>query len=496
MRKTLRLLIGCIGALMLVSCQPSNQNSISDNSLVSDKTDLRFKNGKLKIAQLTDVHWEPGSEVSEKNQETILKVLDTEKPDVVIFTGDVVTDKPAMEGWSRIVGMMEKAGIPFAVTMGNHDAENMDEDSIYDYLGKSRLFIGEKGPECLSGTGNYVLPVLASDGSQDVKALLYCLDSNDYTPDAERYGNYAWIDWKQIGWYREQSHLYTEKNNGTPLPSLAFFHIGLPEFKNVQDRPDRYGHWGENGGFPKINSGMFHAMIEQGDVMGVFVGHDHDNDYIGQEYGIALGYGRVSGHDAYGDLERGARIIELYEEGRQFDTWIATPSGRSQSWYYPSAITSDDEADAPLPAKQVTPTKQGVSYIYYEGKFKHTDHFKTNGTKKDEGVMKNFSILNAPSKDHFGYEFKTYLRIPKTGVYNFYLYSDDGSLLYIDGKTIIDNNGSHSAARKGGKVALEAGFHEVHLLYFEDYMGEKLKVKMSGRWMEEQEVPDEMLYLP
>ena len=392
--------------------------------------------------------------------------------------------------------MMEKAGIPFAVTMGNHDAENMDEDSIYDYLGKSRLFIGEKGPECLSGTGNYVLPVLASDGSQDVKALLYCLDSNDYTPDAERYGNYAWIDWKQIGWYREQSHLYTEKNNGTPLPSLAFFHIGLPEFKNVQDRPDRYGHWGENGGFPKINSGMFHAMIEQGDVMGVFVGHDHDNDYIGQEYGIALGYGRVSGHDAYGDLERGARIIELYEEGRQFDTWIATPSGRSQSWYYPSAITSDDEAVAPLPAKQVTPTKQGVSYIYYEGKFKHTDHFKTNGTKKDEGVMKNFSILNAPSKDHFGYEFKTYLRIPKTGVYNFYLYSDDGSMLYIDGKTIIDNNGSHSAARKGGKVALEEGFHEVHLLYFEDYMGEKLKVKMSGRWMEEQEVPDEMLYLP
>jgi len=322
------------------------------------------------------------------------------------------------------------------------------------------------------------------------------MDSNDYTADAEKYGNYAWIDWGQIAWYREQSRQYTTKNNGNPLPALAFFHIGVPEFKHLQNRPDMYGHLGEGGGFPKINSGMFQSMIEMGDVMGVFVGHDHDNDYIAQEYGIALAYGRVSGHDAYGDLERGARIIELYEDGRQFDTWIATPSGKSLAYYYPSAITSDDEAIVPLPAKQVAPQNQGVTYLYYEGKFKHTDHFKTNGTKKDEGVMKNFSILDAPAKDHFGYEFKAYLRIPQTGVYNFYLYSDDGSLLYIDGKQVIDNNGSHSAARKGGKIALEEGFHEIHLLYFEDYMGEKLKLKISSRWMEEQEIPDAMLYLP
>ena len=180
---------------------------------------------------------------------------------------------------------------------------------------------------------------------------------------------------------------------------------------------------------------------------------------------------------------------------RQFDTWIATPSGKSLAYYYPSAITSDDEAMIPLPAKQVSPTKNGVSYIYYEGKFKHTDHFKTNGVKKDEGIMPNFSILNAPSKDHFGYEFKSYIHVPKTGVYNFYLYSDDGSLLYIDGKVVIDNNGSHSAARKGGKIALEEGFHELHLLYFEDYMGQELKVKISSRWLEEQFLSDKMVFL-
>ena len=470
-------------------------NLILSNSPKPVAMPLRFKEGKLKIAQLTDVHWEPNSEKSEKNPETILKVLELEKPDVVILTGDIVTDKPAVKGWQKVVDMMEKAEIPFAVTMGNHDAENLPEDSIYHILCQSRLFIGEKGDEALSGTGNYILPVYASDGTDKVNALLYCMDSNDYTSDSEKYGNYAWIERNQINWYQKQSLAYAEKNQGHPLPALAFFHIALPEYEHLQTPERMYGHWGENGGFPKINSGMFHAMIESGDVMGVFVGHDHDNDYIGQEYGIALAYGRVSGNDAYGDLERGARIIELYEGKRQFDTWIATPSGRNLGYYYPSAITSDDEKVAPLPAKQVSPTKNGVSYVYYEGKFKHTDHFKTHGVKKDEGVMPNFSIANAPVKDHFGYEFKTYIRIPETGVYNFYLYSDDGSLLYIDGKVIIDNNGSHSAARKGGKIALEEGFHELHLLYFEDYMGQELKVKMSGKCMEEQFISDKMLFL-
>ena len=488
------------GIVLIDFAGTADARTLIDNLILSNSPKpvampLRFKEGKLKIAQLTDVHWEPNSEKSEKNPETILKVLEMEKPDVVILTGDIVTDKPAVKGWQKVVDMMEKAEIPFAVTMGNHDAENLLEDSIYHILCQSRLFIGEKGDEALSGTGNYILPVYASDGTDKMNALLYCMDSNDYTSDSEKFGNYAWIERNQINWYQEQSRAYAGKNNGQPLPALAFFHIALPEYEHLQT-PDRmYGHWGENGGFPKINSGMFHAMIESGDVMGVFVGHDHDNDYIGQEYGIALAYGRVSGNDAYGDLERGARIIELYEGKRQFDTWIATPSGRSLGYYYPSAITSDDEKVAPLPAKQVSPTKNGVSYVYYEGKFKHTDHFKTHGVKKDEGVMPNFSIANAPVKDHFGYEFKTYIRIPETGVYNFYLYSDDGSLLYIDGKVIIDNNGSHSAARKGGKIALEEGYHELHLLYFEDYMGQELKVKMSGKCMEEQFISDKMLFL-
>ena len=46
---------------------------------------------------------------------------------------------------------------------------------------------------------------------------------------------------------------------------------------------------------PELNTGMFTAMKEAGDVMGMFVGHDHDNDYAVMWKGILLAYGRFTG---------------------------------------------------------------------------------------------------------------------------------------------------------------------------------------------------------
>jgi hypothetical protein len=67
---------------------------------------------------------------------------------------------------------------------------------------------------------------------------------------------------------------------------------------------------------------MFTAMLECKDVMGIFVGHDHDNNYIGCLNNICLAYGNVTGRECYGRIGRGARVIELYEGKRKFDTWI------------------------------------------------------------------------------------------------------------------------------------------------------------------------------
>lgn len=65
---------------------------------------------------------------------------------------------------------------------------------------------------------------------------------------------------------------------------------------------------------PKLNTGMFAAMKESGDVMGIFVGHDHDNDYAVMWKGILLAYGRFTGGNTeYNHLPNGARIIVLDE---------------------------------------------------------------------------------------------------------------------------------------------------------------------------------------
>ena len=74
---------------------------------------------------------------------------------------------------------------------------------------------------------------------------------------------------------------------------------------------------------PVLNSGMFAAMKQQKDIVAMFVGHDHDNDYVVAWKGILLGYGRYTGgNTVYNDLPNGARVIEMSEGKREVETWI------------------------------------------------------------------------------------------------------------------------------------------------------------------------------
>ena len=68
-----------------------------------------------------------------------------------------------------------------------------------------------------------------------------------------------------------------------------------------------------------INSGMFSAILDRGDVLGVFCGHDHVNTYMGNYYGVLLGYAGNTGFGTYGlsgaerNRLRGARVFNLDE---------------------------------------------------------------------------------------------------------------------------------------------------------------------------------------
>jgi hypothetical protein len=188
----------------------------------------------------------------------------------------------------------------------------------------------EAGPEHIPGEGNYVLAI--KDTEMQDAAVVYCIDSLAYAPQPhEKNGEYAWLEPAQIEWYQRHSCRITKANRGRPLPSLVFFHIPLPEFNAAWDNesPPPIGAKGERVCCPKRNTGMFATMLECEDVMGVFVGHEHVNDYAGAVNGICLAYGRKAGLDTYGELPLCARIIELRRGKREFETWLHAEGGKT-----------------------------------------------------------------------------------------------------------------------------------------------------------------------
>lgn len=70
-------------------------------------------------------------------------------------------------------------------------------------------------------------------------------------------------------------------------------------------------------------------------------------------------------------------------------------------------------------------------------------------------------------KGNIGLIIKSLINIPETGIYTFRLFSDDGSLLTVDGALVVDNDGAHSPYEKIGQKALEKGLHPVELRYFD-----------------------------
>lgn len=300
--------------LMLVVASTISMKEIKTSS-------LRFNaDGLFKIVQFTDIHFQYNSPQSDSALAMIKKAIDNEKPDLVVLTGDVVCSKNTKAAWLALTKPLIESNIPWAVTLGNHDIEyELNGNQIMETISGLPNNMTSNGPLDLSGNGNYILEINGSS-SDNTTALLYFMDTHSGLKKENGMGSYDWIKFDQIEWFRNQSKKYTNKNNETPYPALAFFHIPLHEYKEIAEKA--IGIRQEPECSPEINSGMYAALLESKDVMGVFTGHDHDNNYIGNLRGICLAYGQASGCQTYGKIGRGYRVIELLENQRKFNTWI------------------------------------------------------------------------------------------------------------------------------------------------------------------------------
>ena len=99
---------------------------------------------------------------------------------------------------------------------------------------------------------------------------------------------------------------------------------------------------------------------------------------------------------------------------------------------------------------------------------------------KQAGIKNNFDNIDgaefADLTDNFALTAEGLLKINKAGEYNFEIWSDDGSKLYIHDQLIITNDGNHGTEGKYGKVKLDVGYHPFKMEYFQGGGGKYLSL--------------------
>ena len=356
----LALLCGIAACISMIGLK-SNANFIQTIDTVSYDTQLTptldsdgrytFTTDRdFKIVQLTDVHIGGGFMSIKKDSmalNAVAAMLSEEKPDLVVVTGDIAYPVPFQAGTFNnkssaklFADLMEKLGVYWCMTFGNHDTE------LYSYYSREEItdfYASEKYPHCLvqadsedvDGCANQVINIKNSAGN--ITQSLFMLDSHSYVD-----GDFLGILWKydcihenQVKWYEDSLNALAAENNGVMPKSLAFFHIPVPEYKQVWDEYAAndfqntenmqyiYGKVGEKNMMiytSEHNYGFFDKALALGSTQGMFCGHDHLNNFSINYKGIRLSYGYSIDYLAYSGimkfgLQRGCTVIHVLPDG-------------------------------------------------------------------------------------------------------------------------------------------------------------------------------------
>ncbi|GAA4330269.1 family 20 glycosylhydrolase [Mucilaginibacter gynuensis] len=133
----------------------------------------------------------------------------------------------------------------------------------------------------------------------------------------------------------------------------------------------------------------------------------------------------------------------------------------------------------------------GLNCSYYPAFFKKSSLI--TGTPAAQYVVNSVIVPAEATAPSFGLKYSGYLDVPSTGIYTFYLTCDDGGILKIAGRTVVDNEGMHSAIEKDGQVALKQGLQPIALDFIEGGGGFALKLKYSKDGSAPADVPSSWL---
>lgn len=137
------------------------------------------REGRFKVLQVADLHFsvspgvcrdteEPCNNADNKTATLLSRVLDLEKPDLVVFTGDQLNGQGKSWDPMSVLAKFAKAVIqhkvPWAAVFGNHDEDDGVSKEAQMLLMKALPYsLVERGPKDVHGVGNYVLKVKSAD---------------------------------------------------------------------------------------------------------------------------------------------------------------------------------------------------------------------------------------------------------------------------------------------------------------------------------------------
>ncbi|MAK78152.1 MAG: hypothetical protein CL992_02630, partial [Euryarchaeota archaeon] len=137
-----------------------------------------------------------------------------------------------------------------------------------------------------------------------------------------------------------------------------------------------------------------------------------------------------------------------------------------------SGVPSNDE---PAPPEFLT----GLNFREYHGTWNKLPDF-TQQTVVNSGTASVPDLTHASRSERYALVFTGFIDIPVSGSWTFSTVSDDGSGLYIDHTTIVNNDGLHGNRRKSGTVTLTEGLHAFKVAMFQKYGGRSLSVEWQG----------------
>jgi predicted MPP superfamily phosphohydrolase len=135
--------------------------------------------GDFKVLQVADLHYsvsqgkcrdtpEPCTDSDNRTSTLLSHVLDAEKPDLVVFTGDQLNGQGSSWDPKSVIAKFAKEvtsrNIPWAAIFGNHDSEDGASREVQmTYLKALPYSLVEEGPKDIHGVGNYILKVRSAD---------------------------------------------------------------------------------------------------------------------------------------------------------------------------------------------------------------------------------------------------------------------------------------------------------------------------------------------